>query len=320
MLSRRAYSGICLLLLSLTRRVGAQSSDAEARYNQGLKAFEEGNYVVACQQLAESYRLDPLPGALFTLATCEMRSGRVATAASRFSEFLALVRRLPAEAQQRQTDRLAVAERERAQLYARVPRLKLVLDARASAAEVTLNGAVLPSSSVGVELAVDPGEQLIEERSRNGKVFTQRISLAERESKLVRLEPDTTSGAGASGPSADASLAGGRAAGHALPYVFGGVGVAGLVVGAIAGGLAMGEASTVKDQCAGPACSPDGKRAAERGRAEALASTIGFGVGLAGIAAGVVLLTTSEGRKPVPQSARVELRLTPRSIAFKGQF
>jgi hypothetical protein len=74
-----------------------------------------------------------------------------------------------------------------------------------------------------------------------------------------------------------------------------GVGGAGLAFGAVTGGLALGEDGTLEDVCPTPSSCP----AEEQGRidrAETLAalSTVGFVVGGAGLAAGVVLLALGE--------------------------
>jgi len=45
--------------------------------------MEAGNYAAGCPALAESQRLDPRAGTLFTLSQCEVQWGRVATAVTR---------------------------------------------------------------------------------------------------------------------------------------------------------------------------------------------------------------------------------------------
>lgn len=318
-MSFRRAGGVWLLLLSLTHpSIAAEPSEAETRYSEGLKAFEAGNYVAACQKLAESYRLDPLPGALFTLATCEMRAGRLATAASRFTEFLELVEKLPAEAKQRQAERSAVATRERSALYPKIPHLKVILDGAAPTRSVALNGAALPTSSLNIELAVDPGEQLLEQHLESGASLSQRISLTPGESKVVVLRANQGTAARSPAPGRDVPAAAPRRS-NALAYTLGGIGAAGIVVGAVAGGLAMHQASIVEDNCDGSACSPSGKRAADKGQNEALVSSIAFGIGVVGVVTGVLLLTTGESA-PAPQAARLDLRLTPRSITLEGAF
>jgi hypothetical protein len=72
---------------------------------------------------------------------------------------------------------------------------------------------------------------------------------------------------------------------HASPwlYVAGGIGVVGVGVGATAGVLAMGDKNILESECIGPACSARGKEAADRGKTEAIVSTVAFGVGAAAL-------------------------------------
>src|SRR3954468_2499265 len=135
----------------------AAPESAEALYQRGIKAFNAGDYVVACRSLRESYRLDPQLGALFTEATCEMRAGKIATAARHYLDFMTRVDSLPPEARERQLERRAVAAQQRAALLPQIPTLRIELRGRsATRPRLTLNGEVLSEASLGVELPLDP--------------------------------------------------------------------------------------------------------------------------------------------------------------------
>ena len=83
-----------------------------------------------CPALAESYRLDPRPGVLFTLAECENKWGKLASALTHYEAYLDLFARMRDEekAHQRGRDRVAAAQRERC--AADVPQLAIALPAR----------------------------------------------------------------------------------------------------------------------------------------------------------------------------------------------
>ena len=167
-----------------------QSASAEELYRAGVAEFEKGQYDAACQAFAASYQAEPLLGALFTLATCEMRSGRLATAAERYAEFLALVAALPAEQRAAQEERREVAERERSALVKRLPYLKIVApEVLQSRAVIKLDGVVLDRARLGVELAVDPGEHVIGVAGADGTANEVRVALLPREHKSVVLSP-----------------------------------------------------------------------------------------------------------------------------------
>ena len=90
-------------------------------------------------------------------------------------------------------------------------------------------------------------------------------------------------------------------------FVIGGVGVAGLGLGAVMGGLMLAKKGAVASGCVdtrpGEAvCDSAGKAAAEAGKTFGLISTIGFVAGLAGVGTAVVLFVTAPA-KPAKASA-----------------
>jgi hypothetical protein len=75
--------------------------------------------------------------------------------------------------------------------------------------------------------------------------------------------------------------------------VVGGVGIAGLAVGGIAGRLALGKKGIVDENCQDLRCNEEGLAALDSGKTLATVSTVGFAVGLAGLATGVVLVLSA---------------------------
>lgn len=317
------WGGAALIATLLTTRASAQVNDqantAEDLYRRGLTAFEAQDYVNACPALMESYHIDPLPGALFTVATCELKAGKIATAFRRFGEFINLINSLAPAQQQQQSTRRAVAEQQRRDLSMDLPYIRIAWQgASPSDVQIYLNGTLLPPESIGIEFAVDPGEQVVEQRRAGRALSTQRVVIAKGERKAVTLvvqdlappqriptgpirQPVTTS--------------------HALAYSIAGVGIVGLTLGSVTGVLAVHEKGIVNDECKGTICSARGKRAADFGKADGLVSTVGFGVGIAGLAISTVMLL----RPSRPASSAADYRLpalavTPRSITVTGAF
>jgi hypothetical protein len=306
-------------------QTAAAPASAEDLYKHGVESFEAGDYPTACRLLAESYRIDPRPGALFTLATCDVRAGRIATAAKGYTDYLELVKALPPEQQAQQEGRRAAAEQERASLLPDLPYLKIVIvGPQRSAPDVSLNGAPLSSGELGVEIPVDPGEQTVEQRLGNGQSRMQRVVLAKRDHYVLSLlgapaEPPThisiVPSSGALPPPLPAPPS------NKAAYVIGAVGFTGLAVGAVAGVLALGNRSVVQNECAGLSCSPKGKDAVDAGRNDALVSSVGFGVGAIGLGVSALLFL----RSPSPASASAHRRapsvaLTPRALVVSGVF
>jgi hypothetical protein len=254
--------------------------------------------------------MDPLPGALFTLATCEARLGRVASAVAHFQDFVQLVPTLPADQQALQAERRQVAARERAALLPDVPTLRVQIAGHLPpGATVRRDSAALDGALLGADLPVDPGEHVVAIEVGHAAVRQQKVVVVRGEHRTVSLEAPPTpeppaerpgrSAQPAPQPERPASRA--TASGSDSPSTAGLIAAGffastGIVVGAVAGALALGEKGIVDRYCTGAACSAEGKRAADTGRTEALVSTIAFGVGAAGVAAIAVLLFA--GRAP----------------------
>ncbi|WP_437536214.1 hypothetical protein WME79_15975 [Sorangium sp. So ce726] len=289
----RRLAPLALILWPLAAATPAAAQDsatAEALFDRGLAEMEAGRYEAGCNAIAESHRIEPKPGALFTLAICESRWGRVATAFAHFGEYLALHEQLTPEQKRRQGERPKVAREEREKLAPLVPELALSLPPGAPAGTVVKrDGQTVDSAALGASVPVDPGEHVVSTQAPGGPVQETHIHLAHGEKKRVELQVS-----GAPAPPAE-SPSGRRAA----VYAAGGVGIAGLVLGGVAGALTLGKKSVVRDHCGSgiglsdpTACDPTGLDAAESASTTGLVSTIGFGVGLAGLGVAAVLYLT----------------------------
>ena len=84
-------------------------------------------------------------------------------------------------------------------------------------------------------------------------------------------------------------------------FVSYGIGGAGLVVGAVFGGLALSQAHDVNSICKPSVPCPQEASAHDSALTKATISDVGFGVALAGAVAGTVLLLVN--RTPPPQTA-----------------
>lgn len=322
---RRCRVFVLASLIGIPTPAAAQDiAAAEALFNRGMADLEAGRYETACKAIAESQRLDPRPGTLFTLATCEERWGRIATAVTRYGDYLALYERLPEARKAAQGERPKVAKAQRERLAAEVPELTLSLPPEAPAGTVVKrDGQVVAAAALGLALPVDPGEHTVTTEAPGGGIWEQRITLSRREKKKMTLEVRAGLRAEprpvpAPSPVAQAVPAT-PLAGHAEPgqrrvaaYVVGGVGLAALGAGI---GFAVDYAkarSTVTSDCPGGVCDPRTydltRMQALRGRWNRdLGLFLGLGaVGLGGVGAGAAILV---------QSPRTERPAAPAAFA-----
>jgi hypothetical protein len=187
----RAIAVACQLsILSIIKAAAADNSDpAEVSFDRGVEHMEGGRFEQACPLIEESYRLDPRPGTLFTLAECEAQRGRIATAVARYGEYLRMYDALPPERRAAQGTREREAITKKSALEPHVPKLLLVLPEGAPAGTIVKrDGAVVEASSLGVALAIDPGEYVVTTQAPGGPVTENRVMVARGERKEARLK------------------------------------------------------------------------------------------------------------------------------------
>ncbi|WP_437652621.1 hypothetical protein [Sorangium sp. So ce1182] len=313
-----------LLSVAIAAPASAQTDAvamAESLFVRGRADMLAGRYQTGCPALAESHRLDPRPGRLFTLAECEARRGRVATAVARYNDYLALYSRMSEAEQIKQHERYRLSLEQRDALAPLVPHVTLSLPSGAPPGTVVQHdGITLERPSLGVALPVDPGEHVVTTQAPRGPVREVKFTIEASESRTLHLEvklPVTSQGPsvkqGVVPPGdrvADPASASGPGGRRAVTYVTGGLAVSGLVLGSVTGWMALGESSRAARECSdiGPdvaECSPLGKAAGDRAKHLGLVSTIGFGAGGALAGAAVLLLLT----EPRPRAGAVSWSL-----------
>jgi hypothetical protein len=286
---------------------------AEALFREGRAATEAGDHEKACAKFRESNRLDPAPGTLFNLAACEEKLGHVATAWTQFRE---VTERLPGN-----DERHKIAAARAAALEPRLPRLTVVLAPGApEGSRVYRGSSELGAGSLDSALPIDPGKHVLAVEAPGRARSERTIEMAEGESKREELQVGAPMVAGAVGGDTDDGSGDTR---RTLGFVLGGVGIAGLAVGAVTGVMVLGKKSTVDDECnAQKRCSQTGIDAADAGTTLGTVSGIGFIAGGVLLGAGAVLVLTSGGGTGGGKSSDggSALHLGPGRIAWSGRF
>jgi hypothetical protein len=281
----------------------AEAGDrAIERFDTGLAAMLARDFATGCPALAESYRLDPKLGSLFTLAECHKDWGKTGSAAAHYESFLAKYRALAPADQRAQHARAQVARQALATIGPRIPRLRIDLAEGWPAGTTVLDdGAPLGTGDLGVPRRVDPGRHVIEVRAPGDEGPTSRSEvMVEPGSRAVITVPAPVR---AGAPPAPISVqreapAPDARRGDTQRWVGIGVGAAGILglgVGAVAGALAISDAGTVDDDCGDDhVCNTQGgKDAAHRAQDTALVSTIGFVAGAVLLATGITVWITA---------------------------
>ena len=272
---------------------------AETLFQQGRDEMAKGNLDSACGKLRQSDELDPALGTKLNLADCESKRGKLATA---WELFKAVEQKLdPSD------PRFAIAKQRRQAAEPQLPKLVIALAQGAPPNTTVREGtAILGSTAFGIELPLDPGqhELFVSAPGRTEWKFTVRlepgkttkVDVAPGPATATSTAPTTPYAATAplttSNPPADNHSSGhGKTAG----YVFGGIGIAGLVVGGVAGALTLSEKSSNNQHCnaVDRTCDSQGRDAASSGRVFGAITTVGLAVGVVGLGLGTYFLVKS---------------------------
>ena len=291
---------------------------AELLFREGREAVDRSDYATGCAKFAESLRLTQRPGPLLNLANCEEHQGRFVSALAHWTDGIAL---LPAG------DERVVAARQRVEaLSRRIPRLTVVLAPSApQGAKVTLDGAPISPAALGVPQPTDLGEHVVVAAAPGHSDARSTLLLGEGERREITVTPGMPVAAAPStaappivAPPPPPGSNGARTAG----FVIGGVGLAGVAVGAITGGMTIGKKSTVDEECGANRCTGQpAQDAASAGKTLSTVSTVAFIAGGVGLAAGVVLvLTSGPHRAPTTATLGATPLLGGGALSLGGSF
>jgi len=282
---------------------------AEALFQEARALVDKGDYAHACQKLEESQKLEPAVGTQFNLADCYEHVGKTASAYVLFRQVAGIARAAGKfEREQRAKERAATLE-------PKLARVRLVVAAPAPGLEVKIDDKAVDRSS-SEPVPIDPGRHVVT-ASAPGRTTWQADATAV-EARVVDIAipelVDPTPKRAATvviappPPSTQRTVA----------LVAGGVGIAGLAVGAIAGAMALSERGNAEREC--PTEIHDFRCPTEAG-AEAWNSAASAGnvSTIAFVAGGVVLAGAAVLWLTAP-SAKARAGVTAGGLRLEGSF
>jgi hypothetical protein len=344
-LARLAFS--CLVLLAGTSVVvvaRAQTPSPEvvaaarALSIEGIQLADAGRCSEAIDKLSRSEALYHAPTTLARLGECQVAAGQVVLGTENLNRVVReqLGENPPQAFVQAQQRAAGVLEQARGKIA------YLVVQVQPSEAEVrvTVNGVEVPRPLLGVARPTDPGQHEVRVEAPGFVPAAQTVELREgdRQELAFTLTPapqdpgvaQPVPAAPAAPPPdsavyADAGTAPGPSKQRSLvpAYIAFGVGAVGLTVGTVAGIVASNKESALA--CPDKRCPVSEHDDLDSANAMATISTVGFVVGVAGGAAGVVLLLVGSGSKEAPVAARwgsvtAQPFVGARSAGFVGTF
>jgi hypothetical protein len=287
----------------------ASHAKAVDLFSRARKRIAAGDCEGAIPKLVESIQNEPSVGAELSLADCYEPSDPL--------QAWRQVQEAARVASDNHDVRLESVNQRAASMASKLPTVQITVPASQNlpGLEVRLDGVKLDSFVyLRGPVATTPGRHLVD-ASASQKKWSQTVDAEAGHPVTVTLDlhadapppaapPPTTAVVPAPAPAlAPEATGGGR---RMLGFVVGGVGVAGLGLGAVAGLVAMGQKNTLETACAGSLSSCQAQRGSEDGalgaaRTWATVSTAGFIAGGAVLAVGALLVLTAP--KPASTSS-----------------
>jgi len=292
----------------------ADPAGALDELKQGYALKQEGNCREALVHFTRSYRLDPKPKAILNMADCEQRSGDLLSARDHAIEGRDLAR------EKKSTELVALAGEQIAALERRLPKLTIALapDAPPGTA-VMLDGGRIDAVALGGAISVNPGAHVVTALTAGRLEHTMKVELAEEATQTIVLSPGPP--IGASEPAGGDRKRGGPFAAMGTQKILAlgaaGAGVAGLVVGVVAGLAAGSKHDVLAGECPDGRCPASAQGDLDSFHGLKTASTVGYVLGVAAVAGGAALWLTAPR---APRSGVVGIGIGPASVRIGGAF
>ncbi|HVW27553.1 MAG TPA: hypothetical protein VHC69_19445 [Polyangiaceae bacterium] len=319
-------------------------ANARALGVEGVELADRGDCTTAIDRLWRAESLYHAPTILGRLGECQVNLGKIVAGTE-------TLQRVVREPMGPGSPPAFLAARDRAQkvLEASLPKigkLRIHVDnAQAPGLVVTVDGEAVPLAALDVDRLTDPGSHQVQASAPGFATQTSTVSLAEGGSAQVTLSLEPVPGATAAPPATAPPAAPvavpppaplavetappgkdeGGGSSKVGPIVLLAAGGAGIIVGSIFGGLALGKKSSLDGVCHPKSdCPASSQSDIDALRTNATIATVGFAVGGAAAAAGGVWLLVGGKSKPstTASAGRVVVHpwVGPASAGVSGAF
>lgn len=299
-----AAAGVAIMALAAPSPASAQSSGAERALELGYEAdtlFARGKWAEAYERFAEADALAHSPVFVLYMARARRNDGKLLEATEIYARVAA--EELAPDAPKPFRDAVADASAEHGELQERIPAIVVEVK-KPEGVEVVLRLDGEPVRE-GVRVRLDPGRHVVVAVAE-GREEQHAFEIGEGEDAIVYMDLLRT----------DALAPGEASEGSLVPGVLLiSAGAVGIGLGAVFGGLAASDASSVKEGCIDDSCLASDADQLDRARTFATVSTIGFVAGGVLAAAGVVLVVIRPGGSDGPT-----LTAGPGHVALRGSF
>jgi hypothetical protein len=276
---------------------------AEALFQDARDLMKQGKIAEACARFEQSQKVEQKLGTLLNLASCHEELGRTASAWAEFTE-------AAGQAARAGEDKRADFARQHVKaLEAKLSKIVLVRRDKSEGLTFALDGRALDAGIAGAPLPLDPGQHTVLVRAPGREPWQTVVLVPEGPILVTVAVPPLAPAAAAPAPApppAPAASAPPPVAPPASPpprprrreepglpvaaTVSFAIGGAGLVLGAITGGVSLGMTASLKGKCTNKVCPDDELGRLSTANTVANVSNVGFGVAGAGLVTGLLVM------------------------------
>jgi hypothetical protein len=293
----------------------------------GREAFNAGDYETALALFRRAYTLYPAPTVVLYEARTLDKMGLMLEAVEAYMRTTQIA--VASDAPDQFAEAIAAARQEERALRARVPTLTLRVDGVSSNdpnLKISVNGRAIGAAQIGQAQRLNPGTYRI-----SGSISAERsdqanLVLSEGQNAAVVLHlaaPSPTPPPPVISRHVEPhdEAAPGQNSMRMYAYIAGGVGLTGIGAGLVTGLMATSSHTKAEEECPSGLCDPNGAGpdAVDDFHSMRTVSTICYGVGVAGLATGVVLWLLSPDA-PAVQAQGLAPWLDAHHVGMQGAF
>ena len=294
----------------------------------GREAFNAGDYETALALFRRAYTLYPAPTVVLYEARTLEKMGLLLEAVEAYVRTTQIS--IPSGAPEQFAEAIAAARQEERALRPRIPTLTLRVDGVSGNdpnLKVSINGHAIGAAQLGQAQRLNPGTYRITGSIGGNRSDTAEVVLSESQKASVVLDltapslsPPSPVIRSISAEPNDAPASSGSSLRMAA-YISGGIGLAGLGAGVVTGLMSVSKHEKADAECENKICPADGKGPGlvEDFRSMRTLSTVFYGVGAAGVAAGVVFWLLAPSDQD-PSQAAIAPWVGSQTLGVRGAF
>jgi hypothetical protein len=164
------------------RAESRELSEARQMFVEGVTHARAGHWDLALAAFEAAYAIAPQPSVLFNLAAAQKRTGKLLASNANFRRFVNSDDSTISRTQQR------VAQRELADVEARIPRLRIEIEGLKDGDRILLDQVRIYPEELGRELWVDPGVHRVRVDRPHGDQQVRTIAVSEGQVRVLAFQ------------------------------------------------------------------------------------------------------------------------------------